>query len=281
MPSAPPPGAARPRRSAERAASGTDARRARGGDRPRRTMPWRRPPGEGGEARAQGAQAPRARRARRRPRARRGPPATPSRPRRRRAPPACPAATSRHPAWARTPIPPRPPRRRRASTTSAATAPPRAQRAGAARGARRARVRGRLPGRPHPQADLRLDDRPRHIRAGSGDPGGHREGPLLVREEIALAKAELTEKVTGLVKGAAVGVAAGIFVARRSHLLPALPRAADRGLSTPAGPTTWLGYLIVARRAVPVRRPRRPAWRRASSARARRPPRRWRSRRPS
>src|SRR5829696_1088621 len=35
---------------------------------------------------------------------------------------------------------------------------------------------------------------------------------LLVREEIALAKAELTEKITGLVKGAAVGAAAGVFI---------------------------------------------------------------------
>lgn len=35
---------------------------------------------------------------------------------------------------------------------------------------------------------------------------------LLVREEIELAKAEVTEKATRLVKGAIVGVAAGIFV---------------------------------------------------------------------
>ena len=35
---------------------------------------------------------------------------------------------------------------------------------------------------------------------------------LLVQEEIELAKAELTEKVSGLVKGAAVGAAAGVFV---------------------------------------------------------------------
>ena len=34
---------------------------------------------------------------------------------------------------------------------------------------------------------------------------------LLVREEIELAKTEVTEKVTKLVKGAAVGIAAGIF----------------------------------------------------------------------
>jgi len=34
---------------------------------------------------------------------------------------------------------------------------------------------------------------------------------LLVREEIELAKTEVTEKVTKLIKGAAVGIAAGIF----------------------------------------------------------------------
>lgn len=35
---------------------------------------------------------------------------------------------------------------------------------------------------------------------------------LLVREEIELAKAEVTEKATRLLKGAVVGVAAGIFI---------------------------------------------------------------------
>ena len=34
---------------------------------------------------------------------------------------------------------------------------------------------------------------------------------LLVREEIELAKAEMTDKVTKLLKGAAVGIVAGIF----------------------------------------------------------------------
>jgi uncharacterized membrane protein YqjE len=34
---------------------------------------------------------------------------------------------------------------------------------------------------------------------------------LLVQEEIELAKAEVTEKVTKLIKGAVVGIAAGIF----------------------------------------------------------------------
>ena len=35
---------------------------------------------------------------------------------------------------------------------------------------------------------------------------------LLVREESELAKAEVTEKVTKLIKGAVVGIAAGIFI---------------------------------------------------------------------
>ena len=35
---------------------------------------------------------------------------------------------------------------------------------------------------------------------------------LLIREEIELAKAEVTEKATKLIKGAVVGIAAGVFV---------------------------------------------------------------------
>ena len=35
---------------------------------------------------------------------------------------------------------------------------------------------------------------------------------VLVREEIELAKAEVTEKATKLIKGAVVGVAAGVFI---------------------------------------------------------------------
>ena len=35
---------------------------------------------------------------------------------------------------------------------------------------------------------------------------------ILVREEIELAKVELTEKVTNLLRGSAVGIAAGVFV---------------------------------------------------------------------
>jgi hypothetical protein len=38
------------------------------------------------------------------------------------------------------------------------------------------------------------------------------KGRLLVREEIELAKAEITGKVTKLVRGAVIGAAAGLFV---------------------------------------------------------------------
>jgi hypothetical protein len=66
---------------------------------------------------------------------------------------------------------------------------------------------------------------------------------LLVREEIALAKAELTEKISGLVKGAAVGAAAGVFILAGLiyflHFIALL-------LADLLGDTWWLGYLIVA-----------------------------------
>src|SRR3982074_1839839 len=66
---------------------------------------------------------------------------------------------------------------------------------------------------------------------------------LPVREEIALARAELTEKITGLVKGAAVGAAAGVFILAGLiyflHFLALL-------IADLLGDTWWLGYLIVA-----------------------------------
>ena len=66
---------------------------------------------------------------------------------------------------------------------------------------------------------------------------------LLVREEIALAKAEVTEKVSGLVKGIAVGAAAGIFVLAGLiyflHFLALL-------IADVLGANPWLGYLILA-----------------------------------
>ena len=69
------------------------------------------------------------------------------------------------------------------------------------------------------------------------------KGQLLVREEIALAKAELTEKVSGLVKGIAVGAAAGIFVLAGLiyflHFLALL-------IADVLGVNPWLGYLILS-----------------------------------
>src|SRR3954453_12984126 len=66
---------------------------------------------------------------------------------------------------------------------------------------------------------------------------------LLVREEIALAKAELTEKISGLAKGAAVGAAAGVFILAGLiyflHFLALL-------IADVLGSNPWLGYLIVA-----------------------------------
>jgi hypothetical protein len=66
---------------------------------------------------------------------------------------------------------------------------------------------------------------------------------LLVREEIALAKAELTEKATGLAKGAAVGAAAGIFIL--AGLIYFLHFVA-LGIAELLGSGAWLGYLIVS-----------------------------------
>src|SRR3954451_1924996 len=66
---------------------------------------------------------------------------------------------------------------------------------------------------------------------------------LLVREEIALAKAEMTEKVTGLVKGAAVGAAAGVFVlAGLIYFLHFLALV----IADVLGTNPWVGYLIVS-----------------------------------
>ena len=68
---------------------------------------------------------------------------------------------------------------------------------------------------------------------------------LLIREEIELAKREVTEKVTKLIKGAVVGIVAGIFaVFGLIYLLDALAWGIwelfdmDRDF--------WVGFLIVA-----------------------------------
>ncbi len=66
---------------------------------------------------------------------------------------------------------------------------------------------------------------------------------LLVREEVALAKAEMTEKVTKLIKGAVFGIVAGVFaVLALIYLLHAL----SWGIyDVVGGDSPWLGYLIV------------------------------------
>jgi predicted phage tail protein len=67
---------------------------------------------------------------------------------------------------------------------------------------------------------------------------------LLMREEIELAKAEVSAKVSKLIKGAVVGIAAGIFfVVGLLFLL----HAAAWGVYTVFGGTAyWAGFLIVA-----------------------------------
>jgi uncharacterized membrane protein YqjE len=68
---------------------------------------------------------------------------------------------------------------------------------------------------------------------------------LLVREEIELAKTEVTEKVMKLVKGAAVGIAAGIFAV---FGLIYLGHAVAWLIWDVIGGTRdfWLGFAIVA-----------------------------------
>ncbi len=68
---------------------------------------------------------------------------------------------------------------------------------------------------------------------------------LLVREEIELAKAEIGQRVTKLVRGAVVGAAAGLFVV--VGLLFLLHGAAWFAWQRTGTETSyWLGYLIVA-----------------------------------
>lgn len=68
---------------------------------------------------------------------------------------------------------------------------------------------------------------------------------LLVREEIELARAEMTEKVTKLIKGAVVGLVGGIFaVAALIYLLHSLSWGLFAVLSDDAN-FIWVGYLIV------------------------------------
>ena len=66
---------------------------------------------------------------------------------------------------------------------------------------------------------------------------------LLVREEIALAKAELTEKASKLIRGIVAGAIAAIFALfGLIYLLHALSWGIWEILGTGSGP--WLGFLI-------------------------------------
>ena len=69
---------------------------------------------------------------------------------------------------------------------------------------------------------------------------------ILVREEIELAKAEVTAKVSQLVRGAAVGAAAGIFaIVGLLFLLHGFAWLAYYALPVPDGTFFW-GFFLVA-----------------------------------
>jgi uncharacterized membrane protein YqjE len=68
---------------------------------------------------------------------------------------------------------------------------------------------------------------------------------LLVREEIELAKAEMTEKVTKLIKGAIFGIVAGVFALfALIYLVEGLAWGINDLLDVETA--LWVGFLIVA-----------------------------------
>ncbi len=69
---------------------------------------------------------------------------------------------------------------------------------------------------------------------------------LLVREEIALAKAELQEKVSKLVKGAVVGIVAGVFALLGLFLVLHSLSWGVWALISDNDDLIWLGFLIIA-----------------------------------
>jgi uncharacterized membrane protein YqjE len=70
---------------------------------------------------------------------------------------------------------------------------------------------------------------------------------LLVREEVELAKREVSEKVSKLIKGAIVGIVAGIFaVFGLVYLLHALSWLIWKLLEGGGSDNFWLGFVIVA-----------------------------------
>jgi uncharacterized membrane protein YqjE len=69
---------------------------------------------------------------------------------------------------------------------------------------------------------------------------------LLFREEIELAKAEMVEKVTKLLKGAVIGIVAGVFALfGLIYLLEGAAWAIWLGLDGD-GNNFWVGFVIVA-----------------------------------
>jgi uncharacterized membrane protein YqjE len=69
---------------------------------------------------------------------------------------------------------------------------------------------------------------------------------LLFREEIELAKTEMTEKVTKLLKGAVIGIVAGVFALfGLIYLLEGAAWAIWLGLDGD-GNNFWVGFVIVA-----------------------------------
>ena len=64
----------------------------------------------------------------------------------------------------------------------------------------------------------------------------------LVREEIELAKAEVTEKATSLIRGSVVGIAAGVFVLLGLAMLMHAFAWLLNDLFF--GDTVWLGFLV-------------------------------------
>jgi uncharacterized membrane protein YqjE len=68
---------------------------------------------------------------------------------------------------------------------------------------------------------------------------------LLVREEVELAKAEMTEKVTKLIKGAIFGIVAGVFaVFALIYLVEGLAWGINDLLDVETA--LWAGFLIIA-----------------------------------
>ena len=63
---------------------------------------------------------------------------------------------------------------------------------------------------PAPPAGEKRTEQPQNIATAIAEVS--ERATLLIREEVELAKAEVAEKATKLVKGAVVGVAAGVFV---------------------------------------------------------------------